>query len=139
MISLTAEHALRAVVYLAGHPGACATVDCIARHAGIPAGSLAKVMQQLHRGGLVSSQRGPNGGFALARPAELLSFLEVITAVDGPRAPERSPALPRDAIGRHLDDARAQSDASHRATTIAQFLRDHETAGAAGAQVTRER
>lgn len=131
MISLTAEHALRAVVYLAMHPGTSCTVDCIAKHAGIPAGSLAKVLQQLSRAGLVSSQRGPNGGFVLTRTPQSLSFMDVIIAADGPRPSDRHQTIPRDALGRRLDDTRAQVEATYRATTIAQFLREEETAGEA--------
>ena len=125
MISLTAEHALRAVVYLASHPGNSCTVDCIAKHTGIPAGSLAKVLQQLNRAGLVSSQRGPNGGFVLTRVPQSLTFMDVIVAADG-HVCERHPAVPRDALGRHLKNTRAQAEAVYRATTIAQFLREQE-------------
>jgi Rrf2 family protein len=127
MISLTAEHALRAVVYLAKHPGVSATVDCIAKHTGIPAGSLAKVLQQLNRTGLVSSQRGPNGGFLLTRSPESLTFMDVVVAADG-HASHRHPEVPRDALGRHLKETRLQAEASYRATTIAQFLREQEPA-----------
>ena len=102
MISLTAEHALRAVVFLAGHPGGCCTVDCIAQHSGMPAGSLAKVMQQLSRAGLVSSQRGPHGGFVLTRSPEVLTFMEIIAAVDAPRPPGRLNSMPSDALSRLL-------------------------------------
>ncbi|MBA3699253.1 MAG: Rrf2 family transcriptional regulator [Planctomycetes bacterium] len=126
MISLTAEHALRAVVYLASHPGNCCTVDCIAKHTGIPAGSLAKVLQQLNRAGLVSSQRGPNGGFVLTRAPTALTFMDVIVAADGQVSGRQS--VPRDALGRHLQDTRAQVEATYRATTIAQFLREKESA-----------
>lgn len=125
MISLTAEHALRAVVYLASHPGNCCTVDCIAKHTGIPAGSLAKVLQQLSKAGLVSSQRGPNGGFVLTRSPTALTFMDVIIAADG-HVSDRHPTVPRDALGRRLKDTRAQVEATYRATTIAQFLREEE-------------
>lgn len=126
MISLTAEHALRAVVYLASHPGTSCTVDCIAKHSGIPAGSLAKVLQQLSRAGLVSSQRGPNGGFVLTRTPQSLTFMDVIVAADGQRPSDRHQTVPRDALGRRLDDTRAQVEATYRATTIAQFLREQD-------------
>lgn len=125
MISLTAEHALRAVVYLAQHPGACCTVDCIARHTGIPAGSLAKVLQQLNRAGVVGSQRGPNGGFVLTRSPEALTFMDVVVAADG-HLSGRHAEVPRDALGRRLNETRAQAEATYRATTIAQFLREQE-------------
>lgn len=81
MISQTAEYALRAVVYLADRQAACTTAE-IAKATKIPAGYLAKVMQNLGRLGLVKSQRGLNGGFTLARDPRELSILTVINAVD---------------------------------------------------------
>jgi len=44
---------------------------------------LAKVMQRLVRAGIVSSTRGPKGGFALARPAGEVTLLEVYEAIEG--------------------------------------------------------
>jgi Rrf2 family protein len=38
----------------------------------------------LIRGGLIKSKRGSSGGYMLARPAEAISFYDVITAIDGP-------------------------------------------------------
>ncbi len=45
---------------------------------------LGKVLQRLARLGLVTSVRGPRGGFSLARPAAETSLLDVLVAVDGP-------------------------------------------------------
>jgi Rrf2 family protein len=125
MISLTAEHALRAVLYLAGQPGTSCTVDCIAKHTGVPAGSLAKVLQQLHRAGLVSSQRGPNGGFLLARSPAAISFMDVIAATDL-HVTDRYPAIPRDPLTRRLKETRARAEATYRETTVAGFLSEQE-------------
>lgn len=44
---------------------------------------LAKVMQRLVRSGIVRSAKGPSGGFALAKPADTISFRDAIEAVDG--------------------------------------------------------
>ncbi len=40
---------------------------------------------KLRRGGLVSSVRGPGGGYRLARPTEAISMADIINAVDGSR------------------------------------------------------
>jgi Rrf2 family protein len=45
---------------------------------------LAKVLQRLTKAGIVTSVRGPKGGFVLARKAVDLSMLEVFEAVEGP-------------------------------------------------------
>jgi Rrf2 family protein len=45
---------------------------------------LSKVLQQLVRAGLLQSRRGPNGGYALTRPAAEISLLEVYEALEGP-------------------------------------------------------
>jgi Rrf2 family protein len=126
MTSLTAEHALRAVVFLASRPGVCCTVECIAQHTGVPSGSLAKVLKQLSRAGLVGSHRGPRGGFVLLRPPQEITFMEVIAITDGARPAGRTPAASRDALARHLDDTRAQLHARYHATTIAQILCEQE-------------
>jgi Rrf2 family protein len=45
---------------------------------------LAKVMQRLVKEGMVSSTRGPKGGFILGKPAEEISFLSIYEAIEGP-------------------------------------------------------
>jgi Rrf2 family protein len=81
MISQTAEYALRAIVYLAGQDQPRTTAQ-MSEVTHVPAGYLAKVMQQLGRAGLVRSQRGLKGGFTLAGEPEAVTVLEVINAVD---------------------------------------------------------
>ncbi|MBI4537894.1 MAG: RrF2 family transcriptional regulator [Gemmatimonadetes bacterium] len=83
MISKTAEYALRSVIYLAQHEaeGAVPATD-VARALGVPANYLAKILHALARVGLVVSQRGPGGGFQLARPARAVSLADVIEPFD---------------------------------------------------------
>lgn len=81
-ISQTAEYALRAVVWLAGHAEAAMGTPEIARSTRVPPGYLAKVLQLLGRGGLVTSAPGRKGGFRLARSAAEISILQVVNAVD---------------------------------------------------------
>lgn len=58
----------------------------IVQATGVPAATTAKLLGALARGGLLVSQRGIAGGFALARPAEHISVADIIEAVDGPIA-----------------------------------------------------
>jgi FeS assembly SUF system regulator len=58
----------------------------VAAQTGIPAPTVAKLMGQLGRAGLLTSQRGVAGGFALARPATAISLADIVEAIDGPIA-----------------------------------------------------
>lgn len=82
MISNTAEYALRAAVQLAMHEAVPQTTEQIAKMTRVPPSYLSKVLQQLSRAGIVSSQRGLGGGFVLNRAPQQISVLEVINAVD---------------------------------------------------------
>jgi Rrf2 family protein len=81
------DYALRAVIYLSARdPGKSCSAAEIAEHQSIPRKFLEKITQDLIRGGLVRSKRGPDGGYHLARPPREISFRDVIEAVEGPIA-----------------------------------------------------
>jgi Rrf2 family protein len=82
IISQTAEYGLRAAVLLARAEGTALTTPQLAEASKIPAHYLAKVLQDLRRADLVSSQRGAGGGFVLGRPAAEITVLEVVNALD---------------------------------------------------------
>lgn len=83
MLSQSVEYALRAVVHLAAlQAGSSASSATIAAHAKIPHGYLSKILRDLVVAKLVNSQRGPNGGFTLARMPAQISLLDVVSAVD---------------------------------------------------------
>jgi Rrf2 family protein len=44
---------------------------------------VAKVMQRLAKDGLISSSRGPSGGFVLKKPADQISFLTIYECIEG--------------------------------------------------------
>ncbi len=82
MLSRTTEYALRAVVFLARGEGDNTTAQRIAEVTMVPEGYMSKVLNTLARAGIVTSQRGPTGGFSLAIPPARLSMLEVVEAVE---------------------------------------------------------
>jgi Rrf2 family protein len=87
MLKLTkkADYGLMALKYLAEHPETPAlSAKDVADAYGIPAQLLAKILQRLTKTGLLRSQAGMNGGYALARDPRLISAFEVIHAIDGP-------------------------------------------------------
>ena len=88
-LSARVDYALRAVVELAsvaGGPDKPVTADQLARAQRIPPKFLESILLQLRRGGIVNAQRGPDGGYWLARPAMSITLAEVIRVIDGPLA-----------------------------------------------------
>lgn len=58
-------------------------ISVVAERRGIPVQFLEQLFSTLRRAGLLVSQRGVKGGFRLARPAEQITVLEVVQALDG--------------------------------------------------------
>ena len=128
MISPTAEYALRAMVAIAQSNGDAVVTPTIAEITKVPPGYLPKVLQTLRKAGLVNSKRGLGGGFTLARPAEDLTVLEVVNAVDPIKRIHRCP-LGIDSHGtdlcplhQRLDEAAEMVERSFASTTIAELI-----------------
>jgi len=85
-VSRKVDYALRATIHLANdeHRDRACSVAEIAERERIPRQFLEKIIRDLIRGRLVRSRRGPHGGYVLARPAEEVTFKDVIEAVEGP-------------------------------------------------------
>lgn len=85
MLSHTSDYALRAALVLGQAYGRhTVRVDEIAAATGAPRNYLAKVLNALAKSGLVTSARGPSGGFALAFPPESITLAQVIDHFDEP-------------------------------------------------------
>lgn len=84
-LSKKSDYGLIAVRHLAEQDagGACNTRE-IAKAYGIPTELLAKVLQKLVKNGLLVSQHGAEGGYALARDPSTVTAFDVIRAIDGP-------------------------------------------------------
>jgi Rrf2 family protein len=88
-LSARVDYALRAAVELAAASDtgpAPVTAEQLAERQGIPPKFLESILLQLRRGGVVTAQRGPDGGYRLARPASAISLAEIIRVIDGPLA-----------------------------------------------------
>lgn len=129
MISQTAEYALRAVVWLASRPERPHGTAQIAGAVQVPAGYMAKVLQKLARAGLVASLPGRGGGVRLTRPAEGISVLDVVDAIDPVKRIRRCPLgltgheklCP---MHRQLDEAAARVQDVFARTRIVDLLAD---------------
>jgi Rrf2 family protein len=84
-LSKKADYALLALRHLAANAdrGAVSARE-LAEAYDLPPELLAKVLQKLVRGRLLTSIQGIRGGYGLARPAAAISVVDVITAIDGP-------------------------------------------------------
>jgi Rrf2 family protein len=82
-LSARADYALRAAIELAAAKDSHVTAEQLALAQHIPGKFLETILTHLRRSGLVRSQRGPDGGFWLARPANEISLADIIRAIDG--------------------------------------------------------
>jgi Rrf2 family protein len=83
-LSARADYALRAAIELAAAQDGHVTAEQLAQAQNIPGKFLETILTTLRRSGVVRSQRGPDGGFWLARPASEISLADIIRATDGP-------------------------------------------------------
>jgi Rrf2 family protein len=83
-LTMSGEYAVRAMVQLSTLPhGTVVSVAELSRDGDVPVTFLKKIVTKLARAGMVTSFRGNGGGIALARPADELTTLDVIEAVEG--------------------------------------------------------
>jgi Rrf2 family transcriptional regulator, iron-sulfur cluster assembly transcription factor len=81
------DYGARGVIYLAKQPmDAVALVGDIAREEGVSESYLAKILQDLAKGGILRSHRGAKGGFSLARPPEQITLRDIVELIEGPIA-----------------------------------------------------
>ena len=87
-LSKGGEYATRAILELSTLDGSKAvSVAELAVHTGIPAKYLEQLMHRLKSAGIVRSERGVRGGYAMVREPDSLTVGEVIRLMDGPLAP----------------------------------------------------
>lgn len=133
MFSQTIEYALRATVAMAQAGDRPLTTAQIAARTKVPAGYLSKVLQTLNRARVIRAIRGLHGGYQLRTPAEELTILAVVNAVDPIKRIHTCPlGLP--GHGEHLcplhqrmDDALAHIEHALASTTLAELIAEPTT------------
>jgi Rrf2 family protein len=84
LYSKTCEHAIRALAYVAGQPtGALVLVADIAESEDMPRAFTSKILRDLVRAGMLTSARGPGGGYALARDPGDIRLIDIKRIIDG--------------------------------------------------------
>ena len=85
MLSNSAKYALKAVLYLALHTNEDnkLMVKDIYSRINVPQSYLAKLMQKLSKNGIISSSRGPKGGFYTSDQNIDLPLIRVVELIDG--------------------------------------------------------
>jgi Rrf2 family iron-sulfur cluster assembly transcriptional regulator len=84
IFSRQCEYAIQGVLYLAlKKRGERTSIRELALQLNIPYHFLGKILQNLTRKGLLSSHKGPLGGFALGMPAQDITLFHIVEAIDG--------------------------------------------------------
>lgn len=84
-LSNKGRYGVRAIFDIAFHSGGKATqIKDISRRQAIPPRFLEQIFQDLKRAGLVTSKRGPKGGYALAMDPDDIRLGDIVRALEGP-------------------------------------------------------
>ncbi len=87
-LSQGVEWGLHCATLLAQAPdGVALSRRVLASRYGLPEAILAKHLQALVRASILTATPGPSGGFRLARPADQISTLDILEAIDGNASP----------------------------------------------------
>ncbi|WP_072679988.1 Rrf2 family transcriptional regulator [Arcobacter sp. LA11] len=87
LLTKKSEYALLSLISIAKSDSP-KNVDVLSRELSIPKSFLAKIMQNLAKNDIVVSHRGVNGGFALKKPYDEITILEITTVAE-----ERIPSV----------------------------------------------
>lgn len=85
MLSKSSKYAIRAVLYIANNTNSTKKIGskAVAKQLDIPAPFLAKTLQELTKKEIISSIKGPHGGFFLTDKNNQKSLLDIIECIDG--------------------------------------------------------
>ena len=80
------DYATVVLTVLAARPDAVLSASELAERAGLEVPTVSKLLKPLAQAGLVEGFRGAHGGYRLARPADAISLVEIVEAMEGPLA-----------------------------------------------------
>ncbi|MEI6048300.1 MAG: Rrf2 family transcriptional regulator [Bacteroidota bacterium] len=85
MLSNSCRYGIRAVIYLASQPlsNGKTGIRKISSDLDLPTPFLAKILQQLAKQKILSSSKGPHGGFSLLKDPRKITLLDIVSAIDG--------------------------------------------------------
>jgi Rrf2 family protein len=84
-LSVKVDYACRVLAQLARLHGSdgLAHIEGLAKVEAVPANYLVQILSELRNGGLITSRRGKQGGYALARPPEEITLLDIVRVIEG--------------------------------------------------------
>jgi Rrf2 family protein len=88
LYSAGVEYGIHCLLFLVGNGGDSreASVRDLAELQGVPQDYLAKIFTKLAKAKLVVAMEGMRGGYRLARPADEITLLDIVNAIDGHKA-----------------------------------------------------
>lgn len=132
MISQTIEYALRAMTYLASlEHGVSVNSQTIADRTKVPQGYLSKILRDLVVAELITSWRGPNGGFRLTNRGGRITIFDIVNAVDPIQRITRCPLgnphhMELCPLHSRLDNALDTIEREFKRTTLTDLLQDND-------------
>jgi Rrf2 family protein len=85
MLSSSCRYGIRAVIYLASQPlsNGKTGIKKIGSDLDLPTPFLAKILQMLAKQKILSSSKGPHGGFSLLKDPREITLLDIVNTIDG--------------------------------------------------------
>lgn len=84
-LSVKVDYACRVLAQLARSYGSdkLAHIEDLAATEAVPANYLVQILSELRNGGLISSKRGKQGGYALAKPPQDVTLYDIVCLIEG--------------------------------------------------------
>ena len=125
-LSVKVDYACRVLAQLARRKffDELAHIEQLAEIEGVPANYLVQILSELRNGGLITSRRGKQGGYALARPAEEITLYDIVSLIEGDVMELSAPGKAHSAGRVHAawGRIRAALEAECRACTLAELV-----------------